>query len=1042
MTRPDPEKPIAKSDRDPADADSEESAVEAESEPAPEPWTPARALEWNAYYDIYVMLGVLLLAFFVSANKITHSSIWTQLQVGRLIAAKGGPVLTDRFSYTEFGKPWVNVPWLFEWSHALLYKAASDLSPPIPDDPGGSTAKAAQFGAGALVALNALARVLTAFLLMRIRHRGPGLWWSAFCTMLALGAFPTPTGIALGGIAGPGLVQPSTWGILFLAVELWLLHRAVTLGSRGSAFVLPLLFALWANVDESFVLGLVVLAAAAIGRVKPARGESAGAFNLGVALAVLAVSALACLANPSFHRVYPASMSPLLGWLRASTDVITTDQLSYFSREILDQGQPGRSLLVFFGVVVLIGLGSFALNARRFSLTRFLVYVVACVLWALRVRYSAEFAVIFAVTLALNGQEWYHDRLGTEGRLGLGWSFWSIGGRAVTISLVALCLAMAITSYGQGFGEPQFGFGYNPDDFAFEAADFLKTAPIEGNVLNTTITQGDALVWRAYPERKTYIDSRQQLFPPEVLNRLQDARRALSEDDVAKWKPFLDELEVSAVMIQAASAPNTYRVLMESPNWIPFHDDGNVVMFGRADASATDLAFFKSHVLEAESLAYLRPSQTPSPAGPPSPMTSIDKIFQARALAKPQPHTESSRRWLQGLRFDPTMPTLPDPARCLLAIREAHKALASKPDDTQAYRLLAEAYRSLMIQESALLAGLELTPETATQVARVTPRPDLLTSRFRQRVTALTYAIQTTPPPRNVATRRDLAMLNLELFQVFLSVNYLDLARDRLQLVLDGTEIGDFTAEVRTQFSQDLARLEEQVSQVETKMNEARAEQQVSPVQLASFAISQGAPGLAVRELEEAERTGTNPALVKPQLVDLYCDTGQPEKALELFTTGTTDDPSFGAEPGTSAMRQGRVHFLLGNDNATTLWEKYAIPRLKQDRATRALNVLTSTLRGDVQPAVSTLFDIPEKIGQQALWEFDAALSRLEGGATDIAAEHFTKALTLSPKLAFRPIAAYYLEKLGKPAPPKPIVSEASAEVVEKAKKPEEPATK
>src|SRR5262249_10534672 len=158
-------------------------------------------------------------------------------------------------------------------------------------------------------------------------------------------------------------------------------------------------------------------------------------------------SALACLLNPSVLQVYPAAIAPLFGWFRSSTDVVTTDQLSYFSHEVLEQGSGGTSLLLFFGFVVVIGLASFALNARRFSLSRFLVYVVGCVLWGLRVRFAAEFGVIFAATLALNGQEWYHDRMGTEGRIGWSWSLWSVGGRAVTISMVAICLAMAITSY-------------------------------------------------------------------------------------------------------------------------------------------------------------------------------------------------------------------------------------------------------------------------------------------------------------------------------------------------------------------------------------------------------------------------------------------------------------------------------------------------------------------------------------------------------------------------------------------------------------------
>jgi len=130
-------------------------APEAE-EPQPEPWTPERVAEWNAYYDLYVMLGVLLLVFVASTNLIQHASLWNQLQVGRMIAATGKPVLTDPFSYTEAGAPWVNIPWLFDLSHAALHKAAYDLAPADPTDQIGSAAKADQIAAGVLVGLNAL----------------------------------------------------------------------------------------------------------------------------------------------------------------------------------------------------------------------------------------------------------------------------------------------------------------------------------------------------------------------------------------------------------------------------------------------------------------------------------------------------------------------------------------------------------------------------------------------------------------------------------------------------------------------------------------------------------------------------------------------------------------------------------------------------------------------------------------------------------------------------------------------------------------------
>lgn len=1006
------------------------------TEPAPtppEPWTAERVSEWNAYYDLYVTFGVLLLVFIASANKIAHSTIWTQLQTGRLIAATGAPVLKDPFSYTEAGVRWVNVPWLFDWSHAAVFKAASDLAPANVANPLLSSARAEQFGAGALVALNALARMLTALLLLGVRRGGPGRWWSAVCVTLAMGVVMNPGGLTLGGIALPALVSPGNWGLLFLAAEVLLIYRGFTLGRRGAVYALVPLFVLWANTDDSFLTGLLVLAATALGRVRPAADEPTGAPGARTALAVLVVSALGCLLNPSTVHVYRAAAEPYLGLFRPSTDVATVDQLSYFGKAIRQPNQVGGAwvwLATYYGVIVSLGLASFLLNRRRFSPARFLVYALGAVLWALFIRLGAEFAVIFAATLALNGQEWYHDEFGAGGRLGARWAFWSVGGRAVTIVVVFTCVAMALTGWGKSYGDSRFGFGFDPDDFAFEAADLLKSAPLQGNVLNTTLAQGDALVWRAFPERKVFRDGRQHLFPAAVLNQLREIQRALSSDDEEAWRPLLDRHAISTVMIQPSHSPNTYRALSQSPNWVPFHDDGSVVLFGRADAPETDLAFFKANRLEPEALAYHRTKLAPAPEGPPSPVGWMESIFQTRALTPPQPHTIAARRWLYGLDSDSAVAGMPDPARCLLAIREARTALASKPDDTQAFRLLAAAYRALTIQEATLLSGLEITPENVAAIGENVPRPDRQMTRFRERATALNYAIQTTPPPKTRAARQELQSLNLQLFQQFIAANFLDLARDRLKAVLDSSLPGDFaSADSRARLAQDLAQLDERVKAADDRIKELELEQQGSPSQLASFAISQGAPGLAIRVLKEAERTGANPAQVKPQLLDLYCDTGQPEEAIDILNTGSSvEDPAFGAEPGIAAMRQARAYFLLGNgENAATLWEKYAIPRLRDDRAKRALGAAQILLKGEAKVATNVMLDIPEKIGQQASWEYEAGLCRLEAGTPDIAAEHFSRALTLAPKMNSRPILVYYLEKLGKAVPPIPTGAERPA---------------
>ena len=379
-------------------------------------------------------------------------------------------------------------------------------------------------------------------------------------------------------------------------------------------------------------------------------------------------------------------------------------------------------------------------------------------------------------------------------------------------------------------------------------------------------------------------------------------------------------------------------------------------------------------------------------------------------------------RWLQGAMLEGDQPTLPDPARCLLAIREARTALAKNPDDWVAYRLLEAAYRFLAQAETALLAGIPLDRQNQNRISALAPNIEVLTTRFKQRLTALNYAVLTTPPPKTLEARRELHSLNMELFQLYLRAGSIDLARDRLQTVLDQIKPGDFaSAEMEAQLRQQLEQLNQRVKQVEENLMDLQVERQAGPVEKAYAAQNQGAPGLAIGELEEANRGNMSPLVVKPQLVDLYCLTGQPDRALELLSAGASEDPNLGTEPGSSFMRQGQVYFLLGNYMTTDhLWRVRAIPRLRSDRSMRALSMGQLLTRGDLIAATNFSLILPNLITRQAFWEYDLALCLLESGSPERAAETFTHVLKLSPEIAVRPIVAYYLQKLGKPVPELP----------------------
>ena len=244
-------------------------APESEAAPPPEPWTAERVSEWNAYYDFYVKSAVLLLVFIASCNYVKDSHLWLHLKTGQMIADQGSPVRTDVFSYTVNGQSWTDLPWLFQWSQAAIYKLVLGLVPVNPTDPTANRESAEQIAIGTLVVLSALVRLATAGILLKIRHRGPGLWWSAIVVAMALGVVYHPGyGIMMGGIAAPAFVAPATWGLLLFAFLMYILFQAFSLGRAGnpSGCLIPT-FVVWANVDESFLTGLLVFAAAVIGRL-------------------------------------------------------------------------------------------------------------------------------------------------------------------------------------------------------------------------------------------------------------------------------------------------------------------------------------------------------------------------------------------------------------------------------------------------------------------------------------------------------------------------------------------------------------------------------------------------------------------------------------------------------------------------------------------------------------------------------------------------------------------------------------------------------
>ena len=1015
----------------------------------PEPWTPQKVREWNAYYDKYVALGVLLLVFLGSFNKLANPSVWSHLQAGRELSTSFAPTV-DRFSITESGHRWVNVSWLSDLIHYEVFQLGASFARPsevAPANPAAEApeirelrrreaAKSEQAGATAIIGLDATIRMLTVLVIFFTLRRGPGLWWACVVATFAFGMFPTgdvsrqfDNKLFAGGLGGPAAVDSWTWGQLFLAIEILCLSRAFGLGKTRALYALVPLFVLWANVDESFLLGLLAFGATILGAAltkSPRKGEigpEGPRFVLRPAAIVLGICALACLANPSIALVYPAalsSMAPTLGWFAGP---LTPEYLSIFGPSFTTTNPPGevRAFQITYAIAVLVGFASFALNVGRVSLSRLFLYTIAAAAWGLTLHYRAAFALAMLAVVAKNGQDWYQRQFGVEGKLGAGWAVWSVGGRAATIAGVFLMIVLIITRQGfQGAGT-QFGGGFEPADFPFEAADAVLDATFPGNVLNTTLKQGDAIVWRAYPQRKTFIDSRRHVYSPGVSAEYEDVQKAIRDDDPAVWRPILDKYSISAVLFDKERSRRTILALKTNPNWVRIYDDGANALYGRKDAKdPADLAYFESHKLDAPSLVFKFPTPLPSPSteGIPTRTTGIDRIYKTRSGARPQPHTVAALGWLTPEDRAADVPAIPDPARCFCAIREARLALALRVDDSAAYRVLADAYFALLVQESALLKGLEPNAKNLDAVARTTPEYGLLALRAEQYTTALAFASMTAAAGATEAELKDLAALEERLAQALQSVGAADLARDRYQAVSDA--IGRFLPlEAAQSLAQEVQRLTQGVDKVREQVGRMGIESGLNPLERSRYAAGNGAIGLAIEILEEARQNGVAANLVKPPLLDLLCLTGQADRALSLWTSANTADPALADGPGTAALRQARVFLLVGNyRDAIVMMLRETLPSIRRQNIDLAPSAARSLLTGGLEAAYKSFRELPESVEKQSVYEFQTALMAIEGGQpAKVAVEALTNSLKLVPNSPYRPIIAYYLTQYGEPVP-------------------------
>jgi len=215
------------------------------------------------------------------STGVDDPDVWWHLRTGQWIAEHRWVPYNDWFSTFGMGKPWVAYSWLFE---LLIYGLFSRLGL-----------------IGLLVYVYALMLAITAALHSLVRKFEPRLVYSVPLTVLGVLS-----------LAPYRIPRPWLFTILFFILELNILVSVRRSRSYHALLLLPLIFALWANIHIQFVYGLFVLGVAALeDPLNRLLGDDTAAGEVQdspipfrIMVLVTAACALAVLVNPYHVKMY------------------------------------------------------------------------------------------------------------------------------------------------------------------------------------------------------------------------------------------------------------------------------------------------------------------------------------------------------------------------------------------------------------------------------------------------------------------------------------------------------------------------------------------------------------------------------------------------------------------------------------------------------------------------------------------------------------------------------------------------------------------
>lgn len=431
-----------------------------------------------------LLLAVAAVVFLSAFFKIADLDFWWHLKTGQILWQQKAFQYKEIYSFTAYGREYIDHEWLFQIIAYFFFSLA---------------------GPAGVILLKCAVLALIYLLIARSLLEKGASQASALAVIL----------LSVCGARTRFIERPEIFSVLYLVLIYLALDYTLRGEKRKVIFIIPALIVLWVNTHAAVILGLLLqftfLAGLLAERSFPKIGLQAHykptTSNILALTSVLAVSLLATGINPYGFRVLEVPFQ--------LTSIIDSGLLHNQEWQ-----RPELWNTPFFFLCLGFAFITMLVNIRRFHAVN-LVFGLFLAFISLRyVRNVGLFCMFMPLLVSPFAESL--SRRKTAARV------------AVVVLSFLLAATIRSSPYEWGIGEASY--------FPKQVVAFTKKQDLKGNMINS-YGFGGYLIWNLYPERKIFIDGRNEVFLP-LLKELISMR-----NDNIHWNQILERYQIEYALL-------------------------------------------------------------------------------------------------------------------------------------------------------------------------------------------------------------------------------------------------------------------------------------------------------------------------------------------------------------------------------------------------------------------------------------------------------------------------------------------------------------